>query len=155
MSWIATREPLSGSTTSMRWHVTVVAAAVSTSYRSGTTPPSGHSSAGCQVIDRRVENLQRLGHVHMPVCRDRLGCGVHQACVGGKAATETEEDLGLGIVRHTGTRRLSNRLDDLPVRLYGSGIVGVAGEGPASQVEHVVGVVSDPRRDECPRRNAS
>jgi hypothetical protein len=150
MPWIATPGVLSGSATSMCRHATVVAAAVPTGYVSATTPPQGHRASGCHVVDRRVEDLECLGHVHMPICCDRLSCGVHQARVDGQVATETEEELDVRIVGHAAARRVSDRLDDLTVRLYRGGIVGVAGEGSASQVEHVVGIVSDRRRDAYP-----
>jgi hypothetical protein len=43
--------------------------------------------------------------------------------------------------------RPANRLDDLAVRLCGGGVVRVPGERSACQVDDLVPVVSDPRRD--------
>jgi hypothetical protein len=155
MSSIHAREPSSPSLRSVCRHGAVAAATVSTSHVSVTTSRRRHRTSSCHVVDRRVQNLERLGHVHVPVCRDRLGCGVQQARVRDHVATETDAKLDLRITRRTASPRLSDRLDDLAVRLYGSGIVGIAGEGPASQVDHVVGLLSDPRWDAYPLRDAS
>jgi hypothetical protein len=133
----------------------VVATAVATGQVSAATSPRRHRPAGCHVVDRRVQDLERLGHVRVPVCRDRLGCGVYEARVGDHMTPETDSKLDLRITRHLPPPRLLDRLDDLAIRPYGGGIVWVAGERPTSQVDHVVGLVSDHRWDADPLRDAS
>jgi hypothetical protein len=114
-----------------------------------------HGSSGCHVVDGRIEDPQRLSHVHVRFGRDHLGCGVDQARVGHHVAADTDAQCDLPISRQAAPPRPPNRLDDLAVRLCGGGVVRVPGEGPACQIDEVVRIVRDPHRNTHPPCEAS